>query len=913
MASLRFYPVFVDNVADSVGPQDLRALFSGVGSVVDVIIVSSYGFVNLDSAMDARDAVSALNGAPMHDRLLHIDFSEELKDFFSEASIPYEITTNPETGRLEYQHPRYPSDQRIESPYNDDYLLHNTEAIDERLRRVNQQLESLRDRDSYGRRDRRRRSRSRSRERHRRSRSPHSRDRDRDRSHSYRGSRESSDHRDNSRERSSYYSRDEKHRHRTSSSSEYERPKSPEIEMGPRDQYEIFVGGLNNPVLHTDVGQLYESFGKVVRVNVIKNYAFLTLLTDQEHAISSVAQTNGINFFGNRINVSFKKGSKHESLNESLAPKQEQPPPVTQPLMTQTQEQVVEAQTAMKAAMPELPAPVPSAFGLPTPVPVAPSAPSSSSIVTPVVKPVTEPSPFNQGLLSQFVKGSQKTNWSVKDDKDKQFFDGYGDAPADSEKRDQKEDSPEIEEIFPEPSGTEVTPAPVIQTPSAADLRLIMATVQQASKAPSPPLSTVSSTEGPEMVDDITAKAGSSTNAPVLEGPRAQRVVHVSGLTSRVDDNDIRDMFSQYGQVSRIHNKHNYAFVNIYCSELFIVKCVCELDDIHIKGCRIRVSFKKGSYEDSQEFKDKYSEHIKQFTSPAYKRQLGFSNNRPQKVHLSQIGEGLKNMDMSLSLGPLETPYQQQQSYLQQYQQQPQQCVEQDYLYEIKAVIQSIQNKIVILQFQHPFTQAKTLAKIIPGQMYINGHTSLGLAIKANSVHTWPDMVREFLQIGKELVTNLRRLSDKEMHEQKDKEKSIQWIIPQAWAEFQKPGEDETMLSLENMDSRIATGVVTKLFPSWGVLKNQDGEILFRSQHVYWDSARLEATNCLVTNTELEVGDIVCCHYTRLGPDTDLTGVSTKSVSLAALLLWTVNTQLDPWTFHTRPTHDAVRYRFLIR
>ena len=39
MSALKFYPVFLDNIAPSVQASDLRALFSRVGLVIDVIIV----------------------------------------------------------------------------------------------------------------------------------------------------------------------------------------------------------------------------------------------------------------------------------------------------------------------------------------------------------------------------------------------------------------------------------------------------------------------------------------------------------------------------------------------------------------------------------------------------------------------------------------------------------------------------------------------------------------------------------------------------------------------------------------------------------------------------------------------------------------------------------------------------------
>ena len=81
MSALKFYPVIVDNIAVTVEPHHLRSLFSNVGHVIDVVIVSNHGFVNMESVMDARDAINSINGVTLHNNLLHVDYSEELKQY----------------------------------------------------------------------------------------------------------------------------------------------------------------------------------------------------------------------------------------------------------------------------------------------------------------------------------------------------------------------------------------------------------------------------------------------------------------------------------------------------------------------------------------------------------------------------------------------------------------------------------------------------------------------------------------------------------------------------------------------------------------------------------------------------------------------------------------------------------------
>ena len=351
----------------------------------------------------------------------------------------------------------------------------------------------------------------------------------------------------------------------------------------------------------------------------------------------------------------------------------------------------------------------------------------------------------------------------------------------------------------------------------------------------------------------VTESGATEPQSPAVnEGPKAQRKIHVSGLNTRVNDFDLKDMFSQYGQINRVDTKGSYAFVLMFSTELAVVRAVCELDARIFKGTKMRVSFMRGSYEDSQEFKDRYAEQIKQLTSPEHKKTLGKSVNQPPRVKLSQIGEGLRNISMSLSLAPLQSGppghQQAQQSeslYQQTFPQTP--GAPTDTLHDVPGTIHSIQSKIVILEFTNPSSGIITMAKMIPGQMYINGHTSLGLAIKSNASHTWPKMVRDFMQIGKRVMMDLRRLSDKEMHEQKDKERSIHWVSPLLWEEGRRPREAELTVTEDSMEARVEAGVITRLCPGGGLLRTRTGDTaVFSVADVFLDQARLADTECLL-------------------------------------------------------------------
>ena len=243
MIALKFYPVFVDHIATSVEPRDLRHAFSKYGPVVDVVIVSSHGFVNMESPTSARDVIYFLNGTPMHGNLLHVDYSEELKQYLDANNVQFRTNPDPVSGRLNPRNPSYPD--RMESPFfrnidNVPDLLHNRDALEDRLRRVNRELDDLDNGEfsSY-------RSRSGSPSNQRRPSPPY---------------------------RSSHYDRDGYGESRDRSSREsYRRSRDFTSDSSPRYEYELFVGGLHNTVHVDDLQSLFEKYAIVVQASVEMN------------------------------------------------------------------------------------------------------------------------------------------------------------------------------------------------------------------------------------------------------------------------------------------------------------------------------------------------------------------------------------------------------------------------------------------------------------------------------------------------------------------------------------------------------------------------------------------------------------------------------------------------------------------
>ena len=66
------------------------------------------------------------------------------------------------------------------------------------------------------------------------------------------------------------------------------------------------------------------------------------------------------------------------------------------------------------------------------------------------------------------------------------------------------------------------------------------------------------------------------------------------------------------------------------------------------------------------------------------------------------------------------------------------------FLANVEGSIQSVSNKMVTVQF---FNGCEwRLAKFVPGQMFINGKSCLGYALKNNLFHSWPSYIKGFLR-----------------------------------------------------------------------------------------------------------------------------------------------------------------------
>ncbi|OGM15409.1 RNA-binding protein [Candidatus Woesebacteria bacterium RBG_19FT_COMBO_42_9] len=73
--------LFVGNLDYTVTSDDLKAAFAGVGTVVDAVVISDkmtgrsrgFGFVEMSSEAEVKDAIEKLNGSDLKGRKINVN------------------------------------------------------------------------------------------------------------------------------------------------------------------------------------------------------------------------------------------------------------------------------------------------------------------------------------------------------------------------------------------------------------------------------------------------------------------------------------------------------------------------------------------------------------------------------------------------------------------------------------------------------------------------------------------------------------------------------------------------------------------------------------------------------------------------------------------------------------------------
>lgn len=155
----------------------------------------------------------------------------------------------------------------------------------------------------------------------------------------------------------------------------------------------------------------------------------------------------------------------------------------------------------------------------------------------------------------------------------------------------------------------------------------------------------------------------------------------------------------------------------------------------------------------------------------------------------------------------------------------------------IEGTVHTVTSKLVLIKF----SCRQSFAKMIPGQMFIDGKKCLGFVIKSDPFQRWPQQVKTLLQPGAKVQMDVQILSDAETAEISDiTSEVVTHSAPTVWrANVARPNDHEMVISRVHPKFWVLKGVVVSLYPKWGVLRTSSGEVFFESRHLHVDQGSI--------------------------------------------------------------------------
>ena len=237
------------------------------------------------------------------------------------------------------------------------------------------------------------------------------------------------------------------------------------------------------------------------------------------------------------------------------------------------------------------------------------------------------------------------------------------------------------------------------------------------------------------------------------------------------------------------------------------------------------------------------------------------------------------------------------------------------HLSSVDGQIHAVSSKIILIRFSNGFNTY--LAKLIPGQMYVDGKQCLGYIIRNNLFHTWPVEVRQLLQHGTWVKMDVRMLSEAEVKEVEEiSSEVVTYSTPLVWkVSTTKPSEHDLTVSRVHGMSWVLKGILVSLHPKWGVLRTKSGDVFFEAHHLYVDNSINSSGSSLLNY--LEVGDVLAvqcrasdylqvAEVARAAPG--FTG-RTDGLAFYAQLVWNISSEIDPYS--VTPDENQTKCRFL--
>ncbi len=154
---------------------------------------------------------------------------------------------------------------------------------------------------------------------------------------------------------------------------------------------------------------------------------------------------------------------------------------------------------------------------------------------------------------------------------------------------------------------------------------------------------------------------------------------------------------------------------------------------------------------------------------------------------------------------------------------------------------------------------------------------------------------------------DVRRMADQEIEEARElSSQYVMYATPLAW-KGSRPAEEELVLSSRTQRQRVLRGTVTRLFPRWGALAHQEGEIFFRAEQYRHKSGELTSSDSLLEY--LAVGDALAAmcermDYLQMAEAARSTpgfgDQRADSLKFMAGMVWQLGSDVDPYAVATK-------------
>ncbi len=401
-------------------------------------------------------------------------------------------------------------------------------------------------------------------------------------------------------------------------------------------------------------------------------------------------------------------------------------------------------------------------------------------------------------------------------------------------------------------------------------------------------------------------------------------------------------LFNQFGGVKNKTWKENeslgveYAVIRLHSSEKQAVKAVSDLNGTMVKAQEIRVKFPDGSHEDSLQYHPQYSIQLrgypKQLVPDTFMRNeannkstsgksedneiigvlpptssLGAFAALPDKAALTSIIKnvkaGFEESDAAASASASTMKAAPKKRPVTAGPEHPKLPYDATYISSVEAIITSVSSKIILAEFLTH--HGRRLARLTPGQAFVDGKINLGYLIKNNAFHTWPTCVKRCLRSGEMIKMDVRRLSEDEMYELRDlTSEEVTYDIPRLWRYAKPRPTDELSVKKAKL---VLKAVVVSLYPKWAVLRPI--KVGYEEQCVFLPVENLFTIQNKLLNSKqsllhhIEVGDTLAVlvetkpylEMAEIARSAECFNERTDNLKHVATLAWTVASEVDPY------------------